>query len=162
MELMTASLCEICQEEPKRGRYNCCQRCRHKKERIPCGCGGTKRPGSNSCYTCWVTRQQGSSHNCWRGGRSQGADGYVKIYRPGHHRAMNGRYVREHILIMEEFIGRNLLPQETVHHKNGVRNDNRIENLELWSSRQPSGQRVEDKVKFALEILTTYAPERLS
>ena len=63
---------------------------------------------------------------------------------------------------MESMIGRHLQPHETVHHKNGNRKDNRQENLELWSVRQPKGQRVEDKVKYAIEILEQYAPELLS
>lgn len=62
----------------------------------------------------------------------------------------------EHRVVMEQMIGRPLFPEETVHHKNGVRNDNRPENLELWASRHPPGQRVEDLVAFAYEILDLY------
>ena len=57
---------------------------------------------------------------------------------------------------MESHIGRPLAPNENVHHLNGDRADNRIENLELWSTRQPKGQRIPDKVKFAIEILAQY------
>lgn len=65
-------------------------------------------------------------------------------------------HVGQHRLVMEQMIGRELLPVETVHHKNGVRDDNRPENLELWSSHQPRGQRIEDKVAWAREILDLY------
>ena len=57
---------------------------------------------------------------------------------------------------MEKMIGRPLDKFETVHHKNGERQDNRPENLELWSSRNPRGQRIGDKMKFVDEMILQY------
>jgi len=57
---------------------------------------------------------------------------------------------------MEQALGRKLYRDETVHHRNGVRIDNRIENLELWSKNHPAGQRVVDKIEWAKEILARY------
>lgn len=83
----------------------------------------------------------------------------------------DGKWVRQHRLRMEELLGRPLAPNETVHHCNGDRTDNRIDgplvdgrsgNLELWSASHPYGQRVTDKIEYAVEILRQYAPERLA
>ena len=78
-------------------------------------------------------------------------DGYVRLYDKNRNKA-----VLEHRLVMESKMDRELFKDEVVHHINGVRSDNRIENLELWIISHPPGQRVEDVIKWAKEILKRY------
>ena len=82
-------------------------------------------------------------------GWHKNADGYIIRKYKGQHQA-------QHRVVMAEMIGRDLYRHETPHHKNGQRDDNRPENLELWSTSQPPGQRVEDKVDWAKEFLAQY------
>jgi hypothetical protein len=86
---------------------------------------------------------------------------YKFVVKHGHPNANSWGDIAEHRFVMSEHIGRALLPQENVHHMNGDRFDNRIENLELWSHSQPRGQRIQDKIEWAVELLQTYAPEKL-
>jgi HNH endonuclease len=83
-------------------------------------------------------------------------DGYKQLLLKDHPNAAKNGYVMEHIAIMTQYIGRSLRKGETVHHKNGIRNDNRLENLELWSHSHPYGQRVEDKIQWCKEFLDLY------
>lgn len=82
--------------------------------------------------------------------------GYVYFTDKDHPEAGANGNVLEHRAVMAEMLGRKLLPGETVHHKNGIRSDNRPDNLELWVTSQPAGQRPEDLVAWAREILALY------
>ena len=75
----------------------------------------------------------------WRGGRYLNSHGYVKVYEPDHPQADSMGYISEHRLMMEEIVGRPLDRQESVHHKNGDRADNRAENLQLRQGRHGKG-----------------------
>jgi hypothetical protein len=75
-----------------------------------------------------------------------------------HYIHVDGRIVAEHRYVMEQILGRPLLPGETPHHKNGQRSDNRPENLELWIRKQPQGQRAKDLLAWAREIIARYEP----
>ncbi len=100
--------------------------------------------------------RRGDGNPMWNGGRKVVQGGYIKIYKPDHPNADNKNCVLEHRLVMEEHLGRYLYKFESVHHKNGVTNDNRISNLQLMVSKHPKGQTPEDLVTWAKEILILY------
>lgn len=107
-------------------------------------------------------RQLGVNNAQWKGGETvttHAGGGYIKELTPGHPRADAGGYVLQHRLVVERQIGRLLKSTERVHHKNGNRQDNRPENLELWtgvgtSKKDPHGVRLVDKVIDMLDSLT--------
>jgi hypothetical protein len=126
------SICERCEaefpvlpqtiEHPKRGIY-CSRKCANQG----------KKPGRG---------KRGEASSQWKGGRVKWAGGYVAIRTDD---GNGGRtYVLEHRHVMAQHLGRPLGPNETVHHLNGVKDDNRIENLELWTGRHGKGTRAHD------------------
>lgn len=87
-------------------------------------------------------------------GRYVNSDGYVRVRVEG--AVGNGGWPLEHRYVMEQHLNRSLLPGENIHHLDGNRQNNAIDNLELWITLQPSGQRPEDLVAYAKEILRRY------
>jgi len=135
-------------------------RCHTCRKRDLCACGRFKQKPSALCDACNRALQVGPGNGNWQGGTTIHKAGYVMIKTPGHPRARsNNGYVFEHILVMETLLGRYLVPEETVHHLNGVKDDNRPDNLELLTRPQPSGIRASDAVAWAREILARYEPE---
>jgi hypothetical protein len=128
-----------------------------------CDCGnevvastGALRGGKHK--SCGCIRKGPESHQ-WKGGRNKTKFGYILKWVPEHPNCNPNGYVKEHRLVMEEMIGRYLEPHEEVHHKNGIRDDNSKENLELWVKSQPPGQRVDDMVIFCYNFLKKYKSE---
>lgn len=141
---------------------------------------GRKHLARGLCKTHWVRRYELAEAHWDRPirqqtGRSVNKHGYVLVQVPIDHPMAtsfgkskvpqyrrNHAYAFEHRVVMYEHLGRPLHPNENVHHINGDKGDNRLENLELWVRSQPSGQRVEDRVADALDLLRRYAPHLLA
>lgn len=133
-----------------------------------CDCGVTKTVNSSDLKNGYVKSCGCKRFDLWKqssptykGGRHL-ANGYIVLTGYLEHpNAIKGR-IFEHTLVMSNIIDRPLMDNENVHHKNGIRNDNRPENLELWVKRQPQGQRVEDRIADAVSLLKLYAPHLLA
>jgi len=103
-----------------------------------CGCGGEVKPGNR--FINYHNRKgiirRGEEAAHWKGGIKRDKDGYVYRYRPDHPYATSQGYVYEHRLVLEEYLGRYLEPEEIAHHCNEVKNDNKIENLDITLRRE--------------------------
>jgi hypothetical protein len=107
----------------------------------------------------WKTGDPGEAKPHYDGSGFVNQGGYRILQRADHPNAHATGAVAEHVVVMAAHLERPLRKGETVHHKNGIRDDNRIENLELWSKNHSNGQRVTDLVAFARQVLADYADE---
>lgn len=103
-------------------------------------------------HKCRYAYKSGPRATKWKGGRTRVWSGHIQVLSKDHPFKTARNTVMEHRLVMEKHLGRYLTKNESVHHKNGIRDDNRLENLELWTVRpQPAGQRVSDAVSWIVE-----------
>lgn len=140
---------------------------RWSQDKCP-SCDQCKERRARTCQACNIAARRADPTLVprWRGGRYVDAYGYVGVRvslsearqygLATNARSSTAGYVKEHRLVMARHLGRALRRDENVHHKNGDRADNRIENLEMWVTSQPSGKRPEDLVIWAREILERY------
>lgn len=143
---------------------DCSRKATRKGKCRPCGsiklCVLCDRPAiaKSLCSKHWQRVKNGTPMDYVRetGKTYISSDGYVVEYQVGHMQADKDGKLLQHRRVVSERLGRRLHSYENVHHKNGNRQDNRPENLELWVKRQPAGQRVEDLVEWAKWILKEY------
>ncbi len=126
-------------------------------EGIPCacGCGGMvtecksngqpRYPKHGDKLYLPNHRPRGEDHHLWKGGHYKNSSGYIFIYLPEHPRANKDGCVLEHRYVWEQFNGRLLKTNEVVHHINGVRDDNRIENLIVLTKNKHSSLHVKER-----------------
>lgn len=106
-------------------------------------CGKSKDFYAVKCRVCTIPGKpllgkRGPNHPAWKSGKTLDKDGYVKTYAPDHPWPRKGGYVRENVRVMELTIGRRIAPDESVHHKDANRQNNRLDNLELMKRGQHS------------------------
>jgi hypothetical protein len=130
--------------------------------------GEVRSPRCHSCAAKLIQRKgeqpRGEKAHRWRGGRVVDKGGYVLIlHQPEdffYPMANNFGYIREHRLVMAKYLGRCLHRWEIVHHKNNIKDDNRIENLQLVSDDRHSQITIlEQRIKFLEQRVTNQEAE---
>lgn len=158
-----------CEFHPHTGRPSnkwCSDKCYHQSRRINTSCvvcgkefyyiASRKNPKKYCSRKCYAASEEHPAN--FKGEKHITKRGYVYVYCPEHPSVQGNPYKRvaEHRLVMEKFLGRELHLWEVIHHKNGEKGDNQIENLELWVKRgHPGGSRVD--IVYAKEISTLRA-----
>ena len=91
-----------------------------------------------NCYKINIRKnpRKGEKAGNYRGGRRINSQGYIEIFSPNHPNKSVRNTIREHRLVMENYLGRYLTRNEDIHHVNGNKQDNRLENLKLMSSKE--------------------------
>ena len=115
-----------CSNKCRLSRRNKCKQCGKEFYCVPSRVG---KFCSKTCYYESMRGFRGADHPQWKGGRFKRSDGYIIIRNPKE----QTKFVLEHRVVMANHIGRELERTEDVHHINGIRDDNRIENLKLLS-----------------------------
>ncbi len=120
-----------CSSQSTRKRIRCyCKQCKKAFYKWPSRIKKYKRPFCSR--KCFFKFYKGSNHYAWKGGIKKHA-GYILTYKPKHPNARINGYILEHRFIMSNYIKRPLKKSEVVHHKNGIKNDNRIKNLKIMT-----------------------------
>jgi hypothetical protein len=129
--------CNTCSKsDAKRNARNTLRKCLVCRRKFYTCKSEVARGGGKYCSRrCFYSSISGEGNYHWKGGRTLNQDGYVLISFPSHPRAGKNGYVLEHIVVMEKHLGRYLKDGETIHHKNEIKTDNRINNLKLYPTK---------------------------
>lgn len=105
-----------------------------------------RKTGNTDPETPLSRASKGQRNGNWNGGTVIEPSGRVLLYTPGHPNTMRGVYVYRYRLVMEAHLGRYLLPDEIVHHKNGICNDDRLENLEITNRSEHATRHIKERM----------------